>query len=77
MAVLVCNQVTTKETSSARTKTVAIVEREKQTLVSLSVFERRMSVPDPDLLDKGGGSRTPPLVPPLHVNSTELDFLPP
>ena len=27
--------------------------------------------------DKGGGSRTPPLVPPLHVNSTELDFLPP
>lgn len=49
MAVLVCNQVTTKVTSSARTKTVAVVEREKQTLVSLSVFERRTSVPDPGL----------------------------
>lgn len=49
MAVLVRNQVTTKVTSSARTKTVAVVETEKQTLVSLSVFEQRMSVPDPDL----------------------------
>ena len=49
MAILVCNQVTTKVTSSARTKTMAVVEREKQTLVSLSVFERRTSVPDPDL----------------------------
>lgn len=49
MAVLVCNQVTTKVTSFARTKTVAVVERDKQTSVSLSVFEGRTSVPDPDL----------------------------
>lgn len=49
MAVLVCNQVTTKVTSSARTKTVAVVERDNQTLVSISVLERRTSVPDPDL----------------------------
>ena len=54
MAVLVCNQVTTKVTSSARTKTVAVVERD-QALVSLSVSERRTSVPDLDLRDKGGG----------------------
>jgi len=57
MAVLVCNQVTTKVTSSARTKTVqAVVERDNQTLVSLSVSERHT---DPDLGDKGGGGGHP------------------